>query len=299
MSLMLAPSDRSVAVDLIRSARVLGLLRIRVDMGETFGNRFLLVHHPTEEGTWPEDESVIGFWAGVAQAVCSGGPRLDDTLHVRPEGADHSRFLVVGGDGKIVTHCANGLLYAASRLASVRCDDQPAIRFRCNGSVCPVISGGRWWVDLGHPQPLSFPEWNLPALKAAPFTVKVGEPHAISFSEDVRADSPFEGLGEAVCNHYDPGGINWNLVGIRGDHMTIRTFERGVRRMTLSCGTGAAAAFYAARRLGRLHVNETRVRAEGGSHHVREVDGRLQVGGRPRHRWSGTLGELLETLAPK
>jgi hypothetical protein len=166
MALLLAPPGRNDAAHLIRSARDLGLLRMRVDVGETFGNRFLLIHHPTEVGTWPEDAAVAQFWAGVARTVCAGGLTLDDTLHVRPEGPDHSRFLVVGGDGKIVTHCANGLLYAASRLASVRSDDQPAIRFRCNGSVCPVISGGQWWVDLGAPQPLLGPKWSLPRLES-------------------------------------------------------------------------------------------------------------------------------------
>jgi diaminopimelate epimerase len=299
MPLVLAPADRNEAAHLVRSARDLGLLRMKVDLGETFGNRFLLVHHPTEEGTWPEDATVTEFWASIARTVCAGYLHLDDTLHVRPEGPDHSRFLVVGGDGKIVTHCANGLLYAASRLASVRTDDQPAIRFRCNGSVCPVISGGHWWVDLGLPQLLDAPQWNVEELKASPFAVKVGEPHAVSFVDEVHdGGRAFERVGGAVCAHYDPAGVNWNLVGVRRNRLTIRTFERGVRRTTLSCGTGAAAAFHAARCLGRLEVAQTEVRSEGGTHHVREVEGRLQVGGRPRHRWSGTLAELFESLRP-
>ncbi len=297
---LLTRTRRSAAVNLVRNARNFGLLRLRVELGETFGNRFLLVHHPTEEGTWPEEAEVAPFWSEVARAVCSGNLNLDDTLHVRPEGADHSRFLVVGGDGEIVTHCANGLLYAASRLATARTDGQPAIRFRCNGSVCPVVAGGHWWVDLGVPQPLPGPSWEVASLKCAPFTVKVGEPHAVSFAEDAPDGARrFDALGGAICAQYDPAGINWSLVAVRRNHLTIRTFERGVRRATLSCGTGAAAAFHAARSTGRLEVAETEVRSAGGTHQVREVEGRLQVGGRPQHRWSGTLGELLETLTPK
>jgi diaminopimelate epimerase (EC 5.1.1.7) len=48
-----------------------------------------------------------------------------------------------------------------------------------------------------------------------------------------------------------------------GDHLEVRTFERGVEAETLSCGTGSVAAAAVARRLG-LVGDSVEVRTRGG-----------------------------------
>ena len=96
------------------------------------------------------------------------------------------------------------------------------------------------------------------------YAVNTGVPHAVIFVEaidsvDVAAVAP------AIRHHASfPKGANVNFVQKTGDdHITIRTFERGVEEETLSCGTGAAAAAAMAYKLG--HVGQTvHVETKGG-----------------------------------
>lgn len=95
-------------------------------------------------------------------------------------------------------------------------------------------------------------------------------PHAVAFVDDLAevgslADAP----------HYDsavfPEGVNIEFVVAHApDHLAIRIFERGVGE-TLSCGTGACAAAWVARRRAGLNVGPIRVDVPGGTVWVGET----------------------------
>lgn len=55
---------------------------------------------------------------------------------------------------------------------------------------------------------------------------------------------PLETLGQAVRHHTDLGskGVNANFTELRGGHLFVRTFERGVEAETLACGTGSTSS---------------------------------------------------------
>ncbi|MGB7545664.1 MAG: diaminopimelate epimerase [Methanothrix sp.] len=91
--------------------------------------------------------------------------------------------------------------------------------------------------------------------------VNTGVPHAVVFVDDL--DFDIMKLAPSIRHSsLFPEGANVNFVKL-GQHLEIRTFERGVEGETLSCGTGSVAAASIARRLG-MAGDEVVVQTRGG-----------------------------------
>jgi diaminopimelate epimerase len=96
--------------------------------------------------------------------------------------------------------------------------------------------------------------------------LNTGSPHYVSFVNDVSALDVFKSGREIRYNDaYSKDGINVNFVAIDGEHLKIRTYERGVENETLSCGTGVTAAAIAAFNLGLIKSKLVTVKAMGGN----------------------------------
>ncbi len=65
---------------------------------------------------------------------------------------------------------------------------------------------------------------------------RVGVPHMVFFFEEIET-LPIAEWSQPFCKNF-----NVNYVEVHPDSISVRTFERGVNRETLSCGTGATAA---------------------------------------------------------
>jgi diaminopimelate epimerase len=78
--------------------------------------------------------------------------------------------------------------------------------------------------------------------------VQAGVPHAVIFLEGL-ADIDVEGIGSAIRHRdeFAPDGANVDFVEPAVGHYLIRTFERGVEKETLACGSGCVAAAHALR----------------------------------------------------
>lgn len=74
------------------------------------------------------------------------------------------------------------------------------------------------------------------------YTANVGNPHAVTFVDNV-SDTPVASVGAKVeCNEYFPNKTNVEFVEIIDNtHLKLRVWERGVGE-TLACGTGMVAA---------------------------------------------------------
>ena len=95
--------------------------------------------------------------------------------------------------------------------------------------------------------------------------LNTGSPHYVSFVNDISAMDVFKSGREIRYNDvYSKDGINVNFVAIDGEHLKIRTYERGVENETLSCGTGVTAAAIAAFNLGLIKSKLVTVKAMGG-----------------------------------
>lgn len=101
------------------------------------------------------------------------------------------------------------------------------------------------------------------------FVLHTGSPHFVKYVSD---PSDIDIINEArkirYSDDFKAEGINVNFVSENKDHITMRTYERGVEDETLSCGTGvtAAALSYALRHPGTSRVD---VITRGGKLEVR------------------------------
>jgi diaminopimelate epimerase len=74
------------------------------------------------------------------------------------------------------------------------------------------------------------------------YFINTGSPHYISFDEYSEKDILEFGRQIRYSEAFKPGGTNVNLVRtISGNHIAVKTYERGVENETFSCGTGVTA----------------------------------------------------------
>ncbi len=73
--------------------------------------------------------------------------------------------------------------------------------------------------------------------------IHTGSPHFVLEVDDLDSVDVLK-IGKAIRNHtmFFPEGCNVNFVSRQGDHLFIRTYERGVENETLACGTGSVAS---------------------------------------------------------
>lgn len=107
-------------------------------------------------------------------------------------------------------------------------------------------------VQMGKVQEIS---WNISLCvsdqELTAHYLNTGVPHAVIFVDDI-FNIDVERVGKEVRWHpiFQPKGVNVNFVSERSLGMlTMRTFERGIERETLACGTGAVAVAFAANKL--------------------------------------------------
>ncbi|TDQ09292.1 diaminopimelate epimerase [Pedobacter metabolipauper] len=74
------------------------------------------------------------------------------------------------------------------------------------------------------------------------YVLNTGSPHYVTQTEALNDLDVYQ-KGKEIRNNetYKAAGINVNFVEDRGDHLFVRTFERGVEDETYACGTGVTA----------------------------------------------------------
>jgi diaminopimelate epimerase len=171
----------------------------------------------------------------------------DGVLVVGSAGPDRVRVRFFNPDGS-GAFCGNGSRCAA-RFAHERgmVGESFVLETRA-GDVPAHVTGDRVRlrlptpVDAG-PAVLRFADERLEGR-----SIHAGTPHFVVFVDDPRT-ARLEHWGPLVRRHayFAPEGVNLDLARCDGSLVELRTWERGVERETLACGSGAVAAAAAAR----------------------------------------------------
>ena len=190
--------------------------------------------------------------ADTIAALCdrNRGIGADGLLAVEPaqKGADF-RFRYYNADGGEAEMCGNGARCFGRFTAHLGEIVLKRVTFETiAGTLAAEMIGDDVRIAMSEPKDLKLNlDTKIHGFDAPLHFVNTGVPHVVTFLESANALDDFDVFthGAAIRNHRDfaPAGTNANFAAILApDHISIRTFERGVEDETLACGTGMVAS---------------------------------------------------------
>jgi diaminopimelate epimerase len=216
---------------------------LRITKMSGAGNDFIVLG-PEESGKLrrtPEE------WA---RQVCRRGISVgaDGVLVVVPTGTDRVRVEFYNPDGA-AAFCGNGSRCAARFARLQGWVGEAMILETAAGEIAARLNGERVTLQLPPPRDLELRVLEIEGERLLGRWIAAGVPHWVTFVDSVAGDALLR-WGPRVRRHprFGTSGSNLDLVARRSDGaLLIRTWERGVEGETLSCGSGAVAAAFAAR----------------------------------------------------
>ncbi len=172
------------------------------------------------------------------------------------ESADFT-MVYYNADGKPGSMCGNGS----------RCAIMFAIRLGMCGNTCTfeaydglhtgeLIAGS---VESRCEIKVSMSDVRNAELLDSDYVLNTGSPHYVRRVENTQTINVVEeGRGIRNSSRFQEQGINVNFIAEEGDHISIRTYERGVEDETLACGTGITASALACAMWGMVAAAEGR-----------------------------------------
>ena len=242
---------------------------------------------------------VIEDPARFSRAVCTPhtGVGADGVLLFEDSRKADFKMRILNSDGSEAESCGNGFrciaLFARERL------DYPS-RFQFEsvaGLIHAEVRGKRVCVELVTPSDFrEKAEIEVLGHRLHYSFINTGVPHAVIFVEGITGVDA-EGIGRAIRRHADfrPKGTNVNFVEVKKpNEIHVRTYERGVERETLACGTGSTVSAVVSSLLGYTKP-PVRVKTTGGE--VLTVDfkrqgakiSRVTLEGEARFVYEGSL----------
>ena len=190
--------------------------------------------------------------ADTIAALCdrNRGIGADGLLAVEPaqKGADF-RFRYYNADGGEAEMCGNGARCFGRFTAHLGEIVLKKVTFETiAGTLAAEMIGDDVRIAMSEPKDLKLNlDTKIHGFDAPLHFVNTGVPHVVTFLESANALDDFDVFthGAAIRNHRDfaPAGTNANFAAVLApDHISIRTFERGVEDETLACGTGMVAS---------------------------------------------------------
>ncbi|MEW6494780.1 MAG: diaminopimelate epimerase [Cyanobacteriota bacterium] len=278
-------------------------MRIEFTKYHGLGNDFILIDNRAET------EPIISAEQAVKLCDRHFGIGADGVIFALPaqQTSDYT-MRIFNSDGSEPEMCGNGIRCLAQFLADLE-GTNAKTQYRIHtlaGVITPKLEGeGKVKVDMGMPQLLAaqIPTTLVEAdqkvinapLEVAGQTwevtcVSMGNPHCITFVEDVAA-IPLETLGPQFEHHsVFPKRTNTEFIQVvRPDYLKMRVWERGAG-ITLACGTGACASVVAAVLTGKSDRKAT-VELPGGCLEIEwsEHDQRVYMTGPAQRVFTGQI----------
>jgi len=226
---------------------------------EGAGNVFIAIVDSTVEF----DDARRSDAAALARSTFSRcADRVDSLLYLTPAKDATFGMRVFEKDGSESTMCGNGLRAAALLLSRISRSPMPT-KFTVETPVgiheVTVYSEDDIVITLG----CCRMRGTMTIAGRTVYVGDVGEPHACVF--DVIDEEEFVRLGRLFSSGTLPiGAVNFNAVRMENGTLSVRTFERGVRAETRSCGTGSVVSACIARTVFGNFPTVVSVRTRGG-----------------------------------
>ncbi len=268
------------------------------------GNDFILIDNRSSSEPKVTPEQAVKF--------CDRhfGIGADGVIFAMPgqDGTDYT-MRIFNSDGSEPEMCGNGIRCLAQFIADLEGKSTQESQYRIHtlaGVMTPKIKpDGKVTVDMGMPRLLAA---EIPTtlgaadekviaqpLEVADATwlvtcVSMGNPHCITFVEDVAA-IPLENIGPQFEHHpVFPKRTNTEFIQVvRPDYLKMRVWERGAG-ITLACGTGACATVVAGVLTGKSDRIAT-VELPGGCLEIEwsEIDQRVYMTGPAERVFAGQI----------
>ena len=254
------------------------------------GNDYLYVF-----GEAPADVSSLS----VALSDRHFGAGSDGMIYISPSDKADFKMRIFNADGSEAKMCGNGIRCVGKYVYDKGYTDKTHLRVETLSGIrelelqlrCGKVSGVE--VDMG--SAVVGEDMTITAagaeLRCTP--VSVGNPHAVTFVDDVSA-VPLTTLGPAVEHHAAfPGGVNAEFVQKTGpQQLRMRVWERG-SGITMACGTGACASAAAAVARGLCEAGSPiRVELDGGTLQIRVApDGSVTMTGPAKTVYEGETAQ--------
>ncbi|MDO9575488.1 MAG: diaminopimelate epimerase [bacterium] len=263
-----------------------GLPFIKVTGG---GNDFILIDN--RKGRVNIDD-----FPAIIPSICERGLSVGADGVILLTGAENADFnwAYFNSDGSEAPFCINGILSTARTCQLLGIKKNTVTFATPCGTIKTEIQKEKIRVFLPPPKDIRLnQELVIDDRSLNSNYVNTGVPHTVIFNESID-NIPVVEMGKRIRNHkfFSPDGTNVDFVQVLNNtELNIRTYERGVERETLSCGTGAFASAVVSTLLGLVSPS-VRVNTQGGNYFMIDTSNNF-LEGVARIIYVGELHEAL------
>jgi diaminopimelate epimerase len=205
-------------------------MNIRFSKYQGAGNDFVVIDHRMSP--------LKNIDSAIVAELCNRrfGIGADGLMFLTEREGYDFEMVYYNADGNIGSMCGNGGRCIVSFAKHLGIIDSEANFLAVDGPHYAKISADGNWVKL------QMIDVSIVKRDGDAYIINTGSPHYIEEVKDLDKLDVFN-AGKTIRNNntYKEVGINVNFVEDKGDHLFVRTFERGVEDETYACGTGVTA----------------------------------------------------------
>jgi diaminopimelate epimerase len=206
------------------------MMNIKFSKYQGAGNDFILIDHRANE-LKNIDNKLIAL-------LCDRrfGIGADGLMFLTAHNEYDFEMVYYNADGNVGSMCGNGGRCIVAFAKQLGIFDSETNFLAVDGPHYAKITAKGNWVEL------QMIDVDTITNDGNAFVLNTGSPHYVTAVKDLASFDVFN-KGKEIRNNntYQLNGINVNFVEDKGDHLFVRTFERGVEDETYACGTGVTA----------------------------------------------------------